>query len=228
MIMKIPVIDDRLYLAASFVREGGTVADIGTDHAYIPIYLINTDRVLHAIASDVNEGPLKRAEENARRYGAEGDITFALADGLSGLPLEEKGVIDIVICGMGGELIAKIIDGSDYVKKEGVRLILQPMTKPEALRKYLSEKGFREIDGGIAVVDKVYQCIVCEYTGESYALTEGELYVGQTEGIRNSENFPLIAEKYISAAKKRLMGPEKNEAEALIRELLQMIEKGRM
>lgn len=222
--MKLPVIDDRLYLAASFVREEGVAADVGTDHAYIPIFLINSGRCPRALASDINAGPLERAKKNAEKYGIDGEIIFSLADGLDGLPLEENGVTDIVICGMGGELIARILDGSQYVKREGVRLILQPMTKPEALRKYLSEKGFAEVDGGVAVVDKVYQCIVCEYTGVPYALSPAELLVGRNEKIRSSPDFPSLADKYIKMAEKKLKSPEKADAEKLIRELRAMTE----
>ena len=131
----IPILDSRLSLAASFVREGSVVADIGTDHAYIPIYLLLTNKSKSTIAADINEGPLERARINADRYGIRDGITFCLADGLSTLPLEEMGVTDIVICGMGGELIASIIDASEYAKKSGVRFILQPMSHAEKLRK---------------------------------------------------------------------------------------------
>ncbi len=223
--MKLPIIDDRLYLAASMVREGAVVADVGTDHAYIPIFLINSGKCPHAVASDINEGPLERARENAKKYGSESEMTFVLADGLDGLPLDSEGVTDIVICGMGGDLIADIIDGSDYPKKAGVRLILQPMTKPEHLRRYLSGKGFAETDGGVAVADKVYQCLVCEYTGEPYHLTPAELIVGKTEGIRRSENFPALAAKHIKMTEKKLQGPEREQAEKLIAELSGMIER---
>lgn len=223
--MKVPIIDDRLYLAASMVREGGVVADVGTDHAYIPIFLINTEKCPRAIASDINEGPLERARQNAEKYECADSITFVLADGLDGLPLEEKGVTDIVICGMGGELIARIIDGSPYARKPGIRLILQPMTKPEHLRKYLSENGFAETDGGAAEADKVYQCIVCEYTGVPYSLTPAEMTVGRNEKIRESEAFPALVKKHIKMTEKKLSGPEREAAQKLIRELKDLIKE---
>ena len=222
MNIKLPLIDDRLYLAASLVREGGTVADVGTDHAYIPIFLINSGKCSKAIASDINSGPLERAKAHAEKYGIGDEITFCLADGLRGLPLEEKGVTDIVICGMGGELIADIINGSDYTRKPGVHLILQPMTKPEKLREYLSREGFREIGGGAVKADKVYQCIMCEYTGEPYPLTPGELMVGKNKSIRESEAFPELLDKYIKMAEKKLKSKEREAAENLIRELSEM------
>ena len=225
--MNVPIIDDRLYLAASFVREGAVAADVGTDHAYIPIFLVNTEKCPAAVASDINEGPLERARINAEKYGAADSITFVMSDGLCNIPLDDLGVTDIVICGMGGELIARIIGACDYVKNENIRLILQPMTKPDQLRKYLSENGFEEVDGGVAVVDKVYQCLVCRYTGKPYSLTDGELLVGKCHGIRKSESFALLAEKYIKAEQKKLQSPEREKAQKVIDELSEMIEKNK-
>lgn len=189
----IPLLDDRLSLAASFVRDGSVVADIGTDHAYIPIYLLLTNKSKSTIAADINEGPLERARINAARYGIKEGITFCLADGLSTLPLEEMGVTDIVICGMGGELIASIIYASDYVKDPAVRLILQPMSQHAKLRRYLCECGFDIVDGGVcSAQDKLYQCIVATYTGKPYSLSQAELELGR-ENI-NAAPTPLFSE----------------------------------
>ena len=217
MIMKVPILDDRLYLAASFVREGRVFADIGTDHAYIPIFLINTGKNPAALACDINEGPLERAKEHAEKYGCTKEISFYLADGLSGLPLKEKNVTDIVICGMGGELIADIIKESDYVKNPNVRLILQPMTKPEKLREYLSSAGFKETDSGAVTADgKPYQCMVYTYTGEPYELSEIEKLLGTSGGIKKSESYFALLGKYIKMTEKKLKGPEKEKAEILL------------
>lgn len=222
----IPILDSRLYLAASFVREGSVVADIGTDHAYIPIYLLLTNKSKSTIAADINEGPLERARINADRYGIRDGITFCLADGLSTLPLEEMGVTDIVICGMGGELIASIIDASEYAKKSGVRFILQPMSHAEKLRKYLSEKGFEIVDGGLCTSqDKNYQCIVCTYTGVPYTLTTAELELGR-ENI-NGHRSPLffeMLERLIKKAERaiegrRLGGLDSSELSLLLSQL---------
>ena len=105
--------DGRLGRAADFVREGAVVADIGTDHAYLPIYLLLSGKIKFAVASDINRGPLDSAKRNAAKYGLTDKMRFTLANGLDGLPLEEDGVSDIVICGMGGELIAQIIAASE-------------------------------------------------------------------------------------------------------------------
>lgn len=204
----IPLLDSRLALAASFVREDAVVADIGTDHAYLPIYLLLTKKSRAAIAADINEGPLERARINCEKYGVSKSITLCLANGLQGLPLEEKEVTDIVICGMGGELIASIIDASDYTKKRGVRLILQPMSQHARLREYLCENGFRTVDGTMArAQDRLYQCIVCEYDGQKRKLSPARLVLGE-ENINASPTpvFMEEVEKLISKTEKAMEG----------------------
>ena len=222
----LPVLDSRLSLAAGFVRRGSVVADIGTDHAYIPIYLLLSGICSSAIAADINEGPLERARINCARYGIGKDITFCLANGLSGLPLIEMGVTDIVICGMGGELIASIIDASDYVKDPAVRLILQPMSQTARLREYLAKSGFRTIDGAMTrAQDKLYQCIVCEYDGNVRSPSPAELELGK-ENI-GAVDSPFFDEALIQLIEKteraingrQLGGLESPELEALLSEL---------
>lgn len=189
----IPILDSRLGLAASFVRHDSVVADIGTDHAYLPICLLLNGKVRDAVAADINEGPLDRARINAKRYGLSDRITFCLSDGLKNIPLLEKRVSDIVICGMGGELISSIIEASDFVKNPSVRLILQPMSHADKLRSFLCKNGFEIIDGGMAKAQgKIYQCIVCSYDGKVRSLSPAELELG-AENIRNS-SLPLFQE----------------------------------
>ena len=120
------ILSKRLSTAASFVRSGAVCADIGTDHSYVPIHLVLSGIVNKAIASDVNEGPTLIAKENVKKYGLDDKIIVRTANGLDGI--EEYKPTDILICGMGGELISEILNRSEYVKNNEVRLILQPMT----------------------------------------------------------------------------------------------------
>lgn len=204
----IPILDSRLSLAAGFVREGSVVADIGTDHAYLPIYLLLSQRSKAAVCADINEGPLERARINGRRYGVENDITFCLSDGLRSIPLSELSVSDIVICGMGGELIASIIEASDYTRKKGVRLILQPMSQAARLRAYLASAGFKTVDGALAKAqDKLYQCIVCEYDGIVRTLSPAALQLGE-ENIKGERTpvFYETLERLINKTERALEG----------------------
>ena len=204
-------LDPRLALAASFVR-GKVAADIGTDHAYIPIFLLTSGKCAYAIASDINEGPLMRAKANAFSYGVDKNIYFGLTDGLRDLPLEEKSVSDIVICGMGGELIAQIIEASEYAHKADVNLILQPMSSIAELRYYLADKGFEIKDEGICHSQrKLYQCINCTYTGEKYTLTPAEAILGKINIKKGTANahFAALLSKLTEQTKHIITGKQK-------------------
>ena len=133
-------LDKRLLSCADFVRAGAVFADIGTDHGYLPLFLLKEGRIKRAYLSDVNRGPLSSAERNAKAEGLYDKCEFILADGASALC--DKGITDYAICGMGGELISRIIEDAPHLFTEGTRLILQPMTKQEYVRRFLSEHGF--------------------------------------------------------------------------------------
>ena len=201
--------DGRLGRAADFVREGAVVADIGTDHAYLPIYLLLSGKIKFAIASDINRGPLDSAKRNAAKYGLTSKMRFTLANGLDGLPLEEDGVSDIVICGMGGELIADIISASEYTKKESVHLILQPMSYPERLREYLAKSGYRIEDEGLCeAAGKLYTCILAEYDGVVRDFTATEYLLGECN-IKNREPlFARYAEGAVAKLRDKIRGME--------------------
>ncbi|MFT8887676.1 MAG: class I SAM-dependent methyltransferase [Ethanoligenens sp.] len=133
----LPPLSARLQLAASFVRPGATVADVGTDHAYLPVWLVCSGHNPSALASDVRPGPLARAARTVAQYGAAENVALLQTDGLSGVQAQ-----DIIIAGMGGDLIVTILSGSDWVRQPDVRLILQPMTAQEVLHAYLCREGF--------------------------------------------------------------------------------------
>ncbi len=157
-------INDRLLTAVAFVRNGKKFADIGTDHAYLPIYLLNKGTISQAIAADINRGPLEKAEENILKYGFDEKINTVLCDGLS--KIDPEAAEDIAIFGMGGELIVKIIDEASWLKDCEKRLILQPMTHPEKVREYLAQNGFIILGETLSLSrGKIYQTICAEYDG---------------------------------------------------------------
>ena len=141
--MRVPELSNRLMSAVGFVR-GGFLADVGTDHAHLPVYLYKLGEICGAVAADINEGPLARARANIEAYGATDGVQTVLSDGLK--KLEGYHPEDIVIFGMGGELIIRILDDARWVKNPDLRLILQPMTKQEEVRSYLMGNGFFIVD----------------------------------------------------------------------------------
>ena len=157
-------IGGRLSSVAKYVRQGAVFADIGTDHAYLPVFLLLNRTIEAAICSDINEGPLANARQTAAAHGVCEKIDFVLADGAA--DLSERGITDMAICGMGGELIADIIERAPFIKADRVRLILQPMTRQEYLRVYLYKNGFSLIAEDYAVeTGKPYTVLVAEYSG---------------------------------------------------------------
>ena len=170
------LLNPRLLSAAEFVRQGARFADIGTDHAYLPIFLLSEGRISFAVCSDVNEGPLASAIANAKEEGLEEKMAFTLADGAD--LLREYNVSDIAICGMGGELISNIVERATFLRDGEIRLILQPMTKQEMLRERLYKMGY-EIEAESYSCDsgKYYVCMCVRYTGEARELSEEEIEI---------------------------------------------------
>ena len=181
----------RLMTAVPYIRGGRLVADIGTDHAYLPIYLCEQRRLspvtakngetLCAIAADINKGPVERADQHIAEARLTKYIKTLQTDGLMGLDAFDPA--DIIIFGMGGELIASILAAAPWAGGTGKRLILQPMTHAEKLREYLLKTGFAIIGETLSREgDRIYQTICAEPAPEGYTpptLSPAELAVGQ-------------------------------------------------
>ena len=145
------------------VRPGGVVADVGTDHAYLPVYLVNTCKSVRAIACDIVEGPLKRARCTVDAYGAADRVEIIQCDGLDGVAHAD----DVVIAGMGGELIAEIVGRCGFVRDARINLVLQPMTAQAELRKALCLMGFEIQREAVAKEGtKLYIVMSVAFTGE--------------------------------------------------------------
>lgn len=134
------MLDKRLKLCADMVN-GKRVCDVGTDHAYLIAELLRSGKCETAVAADINESPLASARSNLEKAGVADRVDIILSDGLKNVPWE--GITDIVIAGMGGELIAKILSECDWLV--GKNLILQPMSKSDCLLRFLWENGFEII-----------------------------------------------------------------------------------
>ncbi len=195
----------RLAAIAGRVPPGSRLADIGTDHAYLPAYLILEGTISSAVASDVNRGPLDRGRETARLAGVEEKIDFRLSDGLKGLGEDEADVI--VIAGMGGELISRILSDAPWTK--GKLLLLQPMTAQPELRRWLNGNDYRiERETVVREGQKLY-VILTVRGGADEPYSIGELWAGRQ---RRGESVPLRLdhlEDLLRRRRKALAGMER-------------------
>ena len=174
--MKTERLSNRLAAVASFVEEGAVVADIGSDHAYLPCFLIHTGKVQKAIAGEVVKGPYESAERNVRREGLSNAVTVRLADGL--FAIQDTDAVDTVtIAGMGGPLIASILESGKDRLQDVTRIIAQPNIYAKAIREWAVSNGWKIIDEHILKEDgKIYEIIVLEKGLAKY--DELELTVG--------------------------------------------------
>ena len=171
-------LDSRLMAIANLVRKDKIFADIGTDHAYLPVYLVEKGIIKKAIAADLRVGPLENAKEAVVSYGYSEQIELRLSDGLDNFSDNE--VEEIAVAGMGGLLISEFINRTEWLKNENIHLILQPMTHVEELRKTLFDNGF-VIDKEVVAKDgdKLYIILSVYYYDGKTAYTELDLIVGK-------------------------------------------------
>lgn len=166
----------RLKTIASLVPFGARVCDVGTDHARLPIFLKQNGIAKTVIATDLNQKPLKNAEQNILQSKVDG-ISLRLCDGLSAV--DENEVDTVIVAGIGGEVISGILKNCAWVKNDKIHLILQPTTSPEFLRKFLNSCGF-EITRETPVCEngKIYSIIEARYTSLVRDYPESYFYVG--------------------------------------------------
>jgi tRNA (adenine22-N1)-methyltransferase len=197
---------------------------VGTDHAYLPVVLVGSGRAKRAVASDIHRGPIERAAQHVAEYGLTDRIDTVLTDGLDGIrPYEPT---DIIIFGMGGELIARILSDAPWVKDPAIRLILQPMTHAECVRSYLAEQGFEVVDEVLSSEGgKIYQTIVAEYAGKPYVIDDGTAELGLCAKEKKDESLrtPFIMHRIevlsAAAAGKEKAGVDTREERAFIERL---------
>ncbi len=209
-------LDNRLLCVASCVPQDAYLADIGTDHAYLPIYLAEQNRLSGAVASDIHKGPIESARKNIAEAGLTALIHTELTDGLCGI--EKYPVTDIAIAGMGGMMIAGILEAAPFIRERKTRLILQPMQHIPELRRELSEKGYRiEKELQTTAEGKFYQIICAVYDGEKREITEPESLLGAyniAHKKENKENFTLLCRRHLDILGERIRGMEKGGNDA--------------
>lgn len=168
----------RLLAVARMVPSGSRCADIGCDHALLSIYLITEGLCTGVLASDVAAGPMASARRNVSRAGLEDRITLIQADGLDAVPEYKPDCV--IIAGMGGELIAQLIERSEYIRSPEVRLIVQPMSRAAELFSYMAASGFAVEDEQIVRdAGRLYRIVAVRFNGIARTLTYGQTELGE-------------------------------------------------
>ena len=170
-------ISRRLSAVAALVSPGLVLADVGCDHGYIPIYLIQKGQIPRAIAMDINQGPLLRAREHIREWGLEDYIETRLSDGVEALKPGEAQCL--VIAGMGGPLMEKILTQGENVVKDMKELILQPQSEIGHFRQFLAENGYRIIEEDMVEEEKKYYPMMKAVQGSMNYTKKAEYLYGK-------------------------------------------------
>jgi tRNA (adenine22-N1)-methyltransferase len=176
----------RLTAVAELVEQGSAIVDIGTDHGYVPVYLVKNGIAKSAVALDINEGPLASCRALVESEGLSDRISVRLSDGLENVKSEEYDTV--IIAGMGGELISDILSRCRDAEKK--HLILQPMTHPEIARKYLYDNGYGILhDFTVADGRHHYSVFDARFTGDFRERSRADYYLGEISDFSDKEYF---------------------------------------
>ena len=167
----------RLQAVADLVSEGLVVADVGTDHGYIPIYLIETKKSPKAFAMDVNKGPLLRAKEHIAEHGLETRIETRLSDGVRALKKDECDCV--VVAGMGGALTIKIMEEGKDIFRNLKEFVLQPQSELQKVRAYLCENAYFIVEENMVLDDGKFYPMFRVINGQSEEYHAIELCYGK-------------------------------------------------
>lgn len=227
-----PELSARLKMAAEEVTPGSVIADIGTDHAYLPVYLLKLGIIKKALACDISKGPLCNAEKTSRFFNVEDRIEMRLSDGFDGISPDEAD--EFVICGMGGSLIVELIGRTPWLRNGRYRLIIQPQSHSVDVRNCLIGSGF-EIQCEKACFDsgRVYNLMVASYTGvikkyPAYYPWFGSLIDKDDDACREAVKRTLgHLKRRQSAQQKTGNTAEADELEEIIRQAEEKINENR-
>ena len=216
--MRLFSLDERLLTCAGLVRDGARLADVGTDHAYLPVWLLKNGKISFAVASDIREKPLETGRQIAEKYKTE-NIDFRLGSGL-GTIREDDNITDVVIAGMGGEVIADILAQSELAKNPELNLILQPMTRSDELIGFLYENGYEIVtQTALSSKGKSYTVMAVRYSGRKVFTSSVFRIIGNLD-MSDPESVRFI-EKHIRNLENKSRGDD--SARELLNELRLMI-----
>lgn len=220
------MLSKRLKAVADMVTKGNIVADIGTDHGYVPIYLVKNNISERAYALDINEGPLKMAAKNIRLEGLSEKITTVLSDGME--QMKDNMAESVIIAGMGGDLIVDILSRGSLVK--GIKeLILSPHKRVDLVRKFLVGNCWEIIKENMVVDGGKYYTIIKAVKGQNTEYTDVELLYGKY--LLETKN--QILKQYLQKENEKFskilntMKESGNQNDFQIKEVLKMNQKGR-
>lgn len=204
--------DKRLLAVASLVRCGSVVADIGTDHAYLPVHLVQSGICPHAVAADLRQGPLDSARAHIAAAGLSGAIEVRMGDGLA--PIAPTEVDDIVIAGMGGDTVAAILAACDWIGDGRYNLVLQPMTHPERTRAWLLQNGFSiTAEAPVWEGRRFYHVMAARYTAAAPVSDEAAWYIG---GMTAAQAAPYWRRLAQNCRRRAALVPAEREAQTAL------------
>lgn len=216
----------RLQALANFVPVGAKVADIGTDHAFLPCYLVKEGIVPFAIGIDVKEGPFQSAGRTVSAYHLKDQISIRLGDGL--IPLQPGEVDVVILAGMGGNTMIEILEGSPQVVEGLHDLVLQPMNGAEYMRRWLTANEWIIVAEDLLLEDGHYYQIIKATRGTGQAVDGMELYYGPLLIANRHRLLPELIEKDIQALQdiiEQLAKSQSGEAQCRSRELGQRVKR---
>ena len=219
--MKLPL-SNRLLACCAFVHPGDRVADIGCDHGYLGIHLLQSAIASSVIASDVNGMPLQSALHNAEKYGVKDKMAFFLSDGVCSIPRD----FDVLVCaGMGADTMMSILDAAPWLKDRRYRLILQCQSKRPELRRYLYENGYAILRETLAQDGKFIYPVMEVIHSPGGKLTDDQYHITPALLASGSELLPAFLDRVIDGMQQsvdglsRAGGEKYEEYKAILEEL---------
>lgn len=223
--MNLPPLSNRLLACCALIKPGDTVADIGCDHGYLGIYLLQNGIAASVIAADVNQHPLDSALHNAHRYGVQDRMSFHLSDGVRNIPRE----FDALVCaGMGADTMISILEAAPWLKSDSYRLVLQCQSRRPELRKYLYDNGFSICAETLAQDGKFIYPIMEAVYSPAEPLTPGGYHICPALLASGSSLLPAFYDRVVSGLRTTVDGLSRSGGEkhahykAVLHELLEM------